>query len=258
MELKLKKPIVFFDLETTGSDITHDRIVEISILKVYPDGTEERKTRRLNPTIPIPLESSLIHGVYDKDVKDEPTFKKIGKSLAKLFEGCDIGGYNSNKFDVPLLMEEFIRADINIDLSQSRFVDVQVIYHKMEGRSLSDAYRYFCGKELENAHTADADTSATYEIMKSMLDKYDGNENIVNDIDKLSEFSTREKFLDFAGKIASDEDGEPIINFGQYKGVKVEDVLRTNLGYIDWIIHGNFPNYTKKVLKNIIEAIGVK
>ena len=199
MQLNLKNPIVFFDLETTGINIVKDRIVEISFVKVHPNGKEESKTRRINPEMPIPPESTAIHGITDEDVKDCPTFKEIAKSLAAQIEGCDLAGYNSNRFDIPLLAEEFLRAGVDIDLNKRKFVDVQTIFHKMEQRTLSAAYKFYCDKSLENAHTAEADTMATYEILKAQLDRYP--DDLQNDIDFLSKYSSFTNNVDFAGRM---------------------------------------------------------
>lgn len=248
MELILKKPIVFFDLETTGIDIVNDRIVEISLLKIFPDGTEETKTMRINPEMPIPPQSTLIHGISDEDVKDEPTFNTVAKEIAKFIEGCDLGGYNSNKFDIPLLAEEFIRVGIDFDLKKHRFVDVQVIFHKMEQRTLSAAYKFYCRKELDGAHSAEADTKATYEILKAQIDLY---KDLVNDVDELSKFSSHNKNADFAGRIVYNDKGEEVFNFGKYKGQTVESVLEKDQGYFGWMLNSNFPAYTKKVLTAI-------
>ena len=248
MKLNLSNPLVFFDLETTGVNIVSDRIVEISYLKVMPNGDEESKTRRINPEMPIPPESTAIHGISDEDVKDAPTFKAIAKSLAVQIEGCDLAGYNSNRFDIPLLAEEFLRADVDIDLMKRKFVDVQTIFHKKEQRTLSAAYKFYCQKDLENAHSAEADTKATYEILKSQLDHYD---DLVNDVDFLSEYSCFGNNVDFAGRVVYNEQKQEVINFGKYKGRLVEDVLKTDPGYYGWIIQGDFPLYTKKVFTNI-------
>ncbi|RZT96689.1 DNA polymerase-3 subunit epsilon [Ancylomarina subtilis] len=248
MNLNLKNPIAFFDLETTGINVSKDRIVEIAIVKVSPNGNEETKTYRVNPGIPIPKEASAIHGIYDEDVKDEPTFKEIGKIIAKYIEGCDLAGYNSNRFDIPLLAEEFLRADIDIDMRKRKFVDVQTIFHKMEQRTLTAAYKFYCGKDLEGAHGAEADTIATYEVLKSQLDKY---ENLENDIDYLSKFSTQNKNADFAGMIVFDKKGVETFNFGKNKGKAVEEVLKEQPGYYGWIMNNDFPLYTKKVLTEI-------
>lgn len=229
MQLNLKNPIVFFDLETTGINIVKDRIVEISFVKVHPNGKEESKTRRINPEMPIPPESTAIHGITDEDVKDCPTFKEIAKSLAAQIEGCDLAGYNSNRFDIPLLAEEFLRAGVDIDLNKRKFVDVQTIFHKMEQRTLSAAYKFYCDKSLENAHTAEADTMATYEILKAQLDRYP--DDLQNDIDFLSKYSSFTNNVDFAGRMIYNEEGKEVINFGKYKGKLVEEVLKTDPGY---------------------------
>jgi len=210
MDLNLKKPLVFFDLETTGTDIVNDRIVEISMLKIFPNGDQEGKTMKINPEVPINPKSIEIHGITDEDVKDSPTFAEVGKDIEKFIEGCDLAGFNSNRFDLPLLVEEFLRAGIDYDPKKQRFVDVQVIFHKMERRTLSAAYRFYCNKELTNAHSAEADTVATYEILKGQLDKY---EDLENDVQKLSEFSSHNKNVDFAGRIVYDEEGNEVFNF---------------------------------------------
>ena len=248
MKLNNRNPIVFFDLETTGTDICKDRIVEISMIKVMPDGSEIVKNRRINPTIPIPKEASDIHHIYDEDVKDCPTFKEIAKSLVAFIEGCDFAGFNSNKFDVPLLAEEFIRAGVDMDLKKRKFIDVQTIFHKMEQRTLVAAYQFYCGKSLENAHSALADTRATYEVLKAQLDRY---KELENDVDFLADYTSRNNNVDFAGRMVYDEHGEPCFNFGKYKGRKVAEVLINDPGYYGWMIKGEFPEYTKKVLTNI-------
>lgn len=249
MELNLKNPLIFFDLETTGIDIVHDRIVEISFIKVYPGGKEECKTRRINPEIPIPPESTAVHGITDEDVKDCPTFRAIAKSLAAQIEGCDLAGFNSNRFDIPLLVEEFLRAGVDVDLSNRKFVDVQTIFHKMEQRTLSAAYKFYCNKSLENAHAAEADTRATYEILKAQLDRYP--DVLQNDIKFLSEYSCFTKNVDFAGRVVYDENGKEVINFGKYKGRPVENVLQNDPSYYDWIMNGDFPLNTKRVFTEI-------
>jgi DNA polymerase-3 subunit epsilon len=254
MELQLRNPIVFFDLETTGINIASDRIVEISWLKILPSGQETRFTQRINPTIPIDPKAIEIHGITDEDVKDKPTFKDIARTLANELEGCDLAGYNSNKFDIPLLAEEFLRADVDFDMSKRKFIDVQVIFHKMEQRTLSAAYKFYCDKNLEDAHSAEADTLATYEILKSQLDRY---ENLENDIDFLSGFSRQNRNVDFAGRIILDDKDVEVFNFGKYKGEPVEDVLNKDPGYFGWILKGDFPLYTKNVLTNIkLRAFG--
>jgi DNA polymerase-3 subunit epsilon len=222
--------------------------VEISYLKVFPNGNEESKTRRINPEMPIPPQSSAIHGIYDDDIKDAPTFKSIAKSLAAQIEGCDLAGYNSNRFDIPLLAEEFLRADVDIDFTKRKFVDVQNIFHKKEQRTLSAAYKFYCDRDLENAHTAEADTNATYEILQSQLDRYP---DLVNDVSFLSEFSTLSDNVDFAGRVVYNDKKQEIINFGKYKGRLVEEVLREDSGYYGWILQGDFPLHTKKVFTNI-------
>ena len=261
MLLQLKKPIVFLDLETTGVNVATDRIVEIAFIRINVDGSEDEKLLRINPGVPIPEETSEIHGIYDEDVKNEPTFKEVAKILAKFIEGCDLAGFNSNRFDIPLLAEEFIRADIDIELKKHKFIDVQAIFHKMEKRSLVAAYKFYCGKELVNAHSAMADTKATYEVLKAQLDRYLGAEiedkkgnktvPIVNDIEKLSEFSSLTRNVDFAGRIVYDENGVEIFNFGKNKGVSVEKVLQTQPGYYGWMMNSEFPLYTKKVLTRL-------
>lgn len=248
MKLKLKNPIVFFDLETTGINVAGDRIVEISYLKIYPNGTEESKTYKVNPTVPIPPNTTEIHGISDEDVKDAPKFNEIAKEIAKVLEGSDIAGYNSNKFDIPLLAEEMLRAEVDIDLKKRKFIDVQVIFLKKEPRTLSAAYKFFCNKNLDNAHSAEADTFATYEILQAQLDKYT---DLENDIDKLSEFSSHNKNADFLGRIIYDEEGEEVFNFGKYKGQKVVSVFKKDPAYYGWMMNNDFPLYTKKVLTNI-------
>lgn len=248
MKLNLKNPIVFFDLETTGINVASDRIVEISYLKVFPDGKEESKTYRVNPTIPIPKQASDIHGILDEDVKDKPTFAELAKSIAKDMEGCDLGGYNSNKFDIPLLAEEMIRAEVEVDFKKRKFIDVQVIFLKKEPRTLGAAYQFFCNKKLTDAHSAEADTRATYEILQAQLDRYS---DLENDIDKLSDFSSHNKNADFAGRIIYNENGEECFNFGKYKGKKVVDVFEKDPGYYGWMINNDFPLYTKNLLTKI-------
>lgn len=249
MELNLKNPLVFFDLETTGIDIVHDRIVEISFLKVYPDGSKDCKTRRINPEIPIPPEATSIHGISDDDVKDCPTFRMVAKSLAAQIEGCDLAGYNSNRFDIPLLAEEFLRAGVNIDLCRRKFIDVQTIFHKMEQRTLSAAYKFYCGKILEDAHTAEADTIAAYEVLKAQLDRYP--DVLQNDVEFLSKYSSFTKNVDFAGRVIYNDEGKEVINFGKHKGKTVEEVLRKEPSYYDWIMKGDFSLNTKKVFTEI-------
>lgn len=249
MELNLKNPIIFFDLETTGLNITADKIVELSYIKVYPNGHEESKTLRLNPGIPIPPQSTAVHHITDEDVKDAPTFKMVAKDLARTFEGCDIAGFNSNRFDVPLLQEEFLNAGVDIDLTRHRFIDVQTIFHKMEQRNLSAAYKFYCGKSLDDAHSANADTRATYEVLKAQLDRYP---SLQNDVQFLSEFSSQNKNADLAGRIIYNDKHEEVFNFGKYKGQRVADVLKRDSGYYGWMMHGDFPQNTKNVLSRIM------
>ncbi|MDR2129935.1 MAG: 3'-5' exonuclease [Odoribacteraceae bacterium] len=248
MELALTTPIIFFDLETTGVNIAKDRIVEISLLKVLPNGKEEQKTWRVNPGVPIPAQASAIHGIKDEDVKECPSFKAIAKELARFMEGCDLGGYNSNRFDIPLLAEEFLRAEVAFDMRKRRFVDVQTIFHKMEQRTLAAACRFYCDRELDNAHSAAADTLATYDVLKAQLDRYD---TLKNDITFLSKFSTQNENVDFAGLVIYNEAGEEIFNFGKHKGKPVARVFKEDSGYFAWILNGEFPLYTKKILTEI-------
>jgi DNA polymerase-3 subunit epsilon len=248
MQLNLKNPLVVFDLETTGVDVARDRIVEISTIKVMPDGTEEVKTRRINPTIPIPAEVTKIHGISNDDVKDCPTFKEIAKNLAKYIEGCDVAGYNSTKFDVPILVEEFLRANVEVDFRNRRMVDVQNIFHRMEQRTLIAAYKFYCQKELDNAHSAEADTRATYEVLQAQLDRYP---DLKNDVDYLSEFSSKTKNADYAGRIVFDENGNEVFNFGKHKGISVLTVLQREPSYYSWIMNGDFALDTKRVLTQI-------
>lgn len=255
MELKLQKPIVFFDLETTGVNAIHDRIVEISYIKVFPDGNEESKTLRINPERHIPEQSSAIHGIYDEDVKDCPTFKQVAKDIAAIFVNSDIAGFNSNYFDVPMLVEEMLRAGIDFDITKCRLIDVQNIYHKLEQRTLSAAYKFYCGKNLEDAHSAQADTRATYEVLKAQLDKYPDKLN--NDVQFLSSFSKMNDNVDFAGRIIYNDKHIPVFNFGKYKGQSVEDVLARDPGYYGWMMQGDFPQNTKQVLTKLrLKAIG--
>lgn len=248
MQLNLKNPIIFFDLETTGINVNSDRIVEICVLKVSPDGSEEATTWLVNPERPIPAETTAIHGISDEDVKDKPTFKEIAKSLVKIIEGCDMAGFNSNRFDVPLLAEEFLRADVDIDMKKRKFIDVQTIFHKNEPRTLTAAYKFFCNQDLTNAHSAEADVRATYEVLKAQLDKYD---NIENDMGMLAEFSTFTNNADYSGRIIFDKDDQEIFNFGKYKGKRVVDVFAADSGYYGWMMKGDFPLYTKKVITEI-------
>lgn len=248
MELKLHKSICFFDLETTGINISKDRIVEISILKVNPNQSQESKTWRINPQMPIPEESSLIHGIYDKDVTNAPTFKEVAPQILEMIKDSDLAGYNSNRFDIPLLAEELLRNDFEFDLKKHRPIDVQVIFHKMEQRTLSAAYKFYCNKNLDNAHSASADTLATYEVLKSQIEKYD---EVENDIKFLHEFTTQNKNADLAGFIGIDKDNDEVFNFGKYRGKKLKDIFKTDLGYYSWLMNADFPLYSKKIFTRV-------
>ena len=248
MELKLKRPIVFFDLETTGVDTARDRIVEISMIKIMPDGEQIIKTRRINPEMHIPEEATAVHGITDDDVRECPRFAQVAKSLAQFLEGCDFGGFNSNRFDLPVLVEEFLRAGVDVNFKRRRFVDVQNIFHKMEQRTLVAAYKFYCGKDLTDAHSAQADTMATYEVLKAQLDRYP---ELQNDIDALAEFSSRGETADYAGRIGYDDKGVEVFTFGKYRGRSVERVFEEDPSYYSWIMNGDFPLYTKKVITEI-------
>ncbi|HET8838338.1 MAG TPA: 3'-5' exonuclease [Flavobacteriaceae bacterium] len=248
MELKLTRPICFFDLETTGINIAKDRIVEIAILKVFPNGNKESHTWRVNPEMKIPEEVIKIHGISDEAVANEPTFKELSSRIHQFIKGCDLAGYNSNRFDIPLLAEEFLRAEIDFDIKSVMSIDVQTIFHKMEKRTLEAAYKFYCNKDLIGAHGAEADTNATFEVLKSQLDRYP---ELENDIKKLSEFSAQKRFADFAGFIAYDKKGFEIFAFGKHKGKLVEMVFDLEPGYFGWILNADFPLYTKKVLMAI-------
>jgi len=256
LELKLKRPIVFLDLETTGLNVSSDRIVEISFLKISPNGKEQWMTARVNPEMPIPPKVTAIHGISDADVADAPTFREISKNLAAFLDGCDLAGFNAIKFDIPVLAEEFLRINNDFNFRKRRYVDVQVIFHKKEQRTLAAAYQFYCKKELKNAHSADADTLATYEVLKSQLDI---NTDLENDIEKLADFSSFNNNADFAGRIIMDENGVEIFNFGKHKGKPVEAVFHEEPSYYAWMMNGDFPLYTKKVLTEIkLRAFGSK
>ncbi|HHX31225.1 MAG TPA: 3'-5' exonuclease [Bacteroidales bacterium] len=249
MDLNLSNPLVFFDLETTGINITRDRIVEISILKIHPNGKEEKKTRRINPEMPIPPESTAIHGITDDDVKDCPTFKQVAKSFADFLEGCDMAGFNSSRFDVPLLTEEFLRAGVDFDASKRKFIDVQIIFHRKEQRTLEAAYAFYCNKKLDNAHSAEADVLATYEVLKSQLDRYSDLENDVNFLSK--EYSSFNNNVDLAGRIILNDKGVEVFNFGKHKGKSVTEIFKKEPSYYSWMMDGDFPLNTKQVLTKI-------
>lgn len=249
MKLNLKRPIIFFDLETTGLDIAKDRIVELCYIRVEPNGNEEARSMRINPKMHIPEVASSVHGITDDDVKDCPTFADVAPQLAATFEGCDLAGFNSNRFDLPLLAEEFMKAGVNIDLSHVQAIDVQNIYHKLEKRTLAAAYKFYCGRDLENAHSALADTQATYEVLQAQLDHYPND--LQNDVDFLAEFSRMNRNIDFAGRFVYDESGKELINFGKYKGKAIKDVLSRDPGYYSWIMQGDFTLNTKQVLTKL-------
>lgn len=248
MNLKLKRPIVFFDLETTGVDTATDRIVEISLVKIGVDGSKSVKTRRINPEMHIPKEATEVHGITDEDVKDEPTFRQIAKSLAQYIEGCDFGGFNSNRFDLPMLVEEFMRAGVDVDFRKRKFIDVQNIFHRKEQRTLVAAYKFYCDKDLANAHSAEADTLATYEVLEAQIERYP---DIGDTVEQLSEFSSKGEIVDFAGRLALNDKGEEIFTFGKYRGQSVEEVFRKEPSYYRWMMDGDFPQYTKKVITEI-------
>ncbi len=248
MNLNLTRPLVVFDLETTGINIQRDRIVEISMLKAFPNGDEELRTYRINPTIPIPREASEVHGIYDKDVADKPTFKELAKEIESYLHLCDFGGFNSNKFDFPLLVEEFYRAEIEIDIDNRKFIDVQRIFHTMEPRNLSAAYKFYCDKTLENAHSAEADTVATWNILKAQLERYP---DLPADVKGLHEFSGQGNNVDLAGRFVYDKNKVPVFNFGKHRGKPVEWVLKQEPSYYNWMINGDFPQQTKRVLTRL-------
>ena len=248
MELNLSKPICFFDLETTGTNVASDRIVEISILKIFPNGNKESKTWLVNPEMPIPPEVVEVHGISNEKVANEPTFKQLSKEIYKMIKDSDLAGFNSDRFDIPLLAEEMLRADVDFDMKNMVSVDVQTIFHKMEKRTLGAAYKFYCDKELTDAHSAAADTEATYEVLKAQLERYP---ELENNMKKLSEFTTRKQSLDFAGFIGLNKQKEPIFTFGKHKGKTVEEVLAAEPGYFGWILNADFPLYTKKVLTQI-------
>jgi DNA polymerase-3 subunit epsilon len=261
MKLHLKRPLAFFDLEATGINIGADRIVEISVIKLHPDGSEEVKTWRINPEMPIPIESSLIHGIYDEHIKDEPTFKAVASLVAEFLDNSDLAGYNSNKFDIPMLMEEFLRVGVLFDLDNRHFVDVQNIFHQMEQRTLKAAYQFYCKKDIINAHSAEADTRATMEVLLAQIERYEnqewedkkGNKSIpvVNHVEGLHKFTNLNRPVDFAGRMAFNDNNEEVFNFGKHKGKRVEDVFNLEPSYYSWMMNGDFPLYTKRKLEQI-------
>ncbi len=248
MQLNLKRPLLFFDIESTGLNVATDRIVEISMVKVMPDGSRQVKTRRVNPTIPIPEAARAVHGISDDDVKDEPTFSQLAKSMLQFMEGCDIAGYNALNFDIPMLTEEFMRVGLDPKFRERNLVDVQVIFYKKEPRTLSGAYKFYCDKNLEDAHTAQADTMATLEVLEAQLDRYP---DIENDVAALAEYTKRNKMLDYAGRFILDDNDRPVFNFGKHKGKLVTDVLANEPSYYSWMMDGDFTQDTKNVLTKI-------
>ena len=249
MKLNLSRPIIFFDIEATGLNIASDRIVELCYIKVFPNGKEIVKTERFNPCKHISAEASAVNGIYDEDVKDCPTFKEVAHTLFQDFEGSDLAGYNSNHFDIPLLVEEFIRAGKNLDISKIRLVDVQTIFHKMERRDLTAAYKFYCQKDLTNAHTAEADTRATLEVLEAQLDRY--SDTLKNSVPFLSEFTTTNRNVDLAGRIVYNDQNVEVINFGKYRGKAVSEVLQRDPGYFAWIMQGDFTQNTKQTFMRI-------
>ncbi len=250
MKLNLTKPIIFFDLETTGLKISTDRIIELAAIKILPDGNKKTKTWLLNPTIPIPKEVSEIHGFTNENIKEKPTFKDKAIDIFGFFAGCDLGGYNSDKFDIPLLAEEFIRVDLDFNLDNRNTIDIQNIFHKLEKRTLTAAYKFYCNKNLDNAHSAMADTTATYEILLAQISKY---EEIENNIESLSKFSNlRGECADLAGFIKFNNDGDEVLSFGKYRNVSLKEIWEKNPGYFSWISNADFPMFTKKIIKNFV------
>ena len=248
MKLNLTKPLVFFDLETTGVQVGSDHIVEICLLKVAVDGRVSTYVQRVNPGMPIPPQSTEIHGITDEMVRDKPTFKELSAEIANFIGDSDLAGYNSNKFDIPLLVEEFLRVGINFDISNRKTIDVQNIFHKMEPRTLKAAYKFYCDKDLENAHSAEADTMATYEVLEAQIGRYP---DIGDTVEQLAEFSSNGTIVDFAGRIALDDKGREVFTFGKYKGRSVEEVFRAEPSYYTWMMEGSFPQYTKKIITEI-------
>lgn len=260
MPLNLKSPLAIFDLETTGTSIANDRIIELSFVKISTNGEKEVKTMRINPEMPIPYESSVIHGIYDEDVKDAPTFKSVAKNLGKWLEGCDLGGFNSIKFDVPILVEEFLRAEVDFEVTNRRMIDAQRIFHMMEKRTLSAAYKFYCNKELVGAHGAEADTMATLEVLEAQIKRYDGQDvtdnlgnkigKIENNMDTLHQL-TFNKLVDLAGRLGYNSQNEIVFNFGKHKGKPVTDVFKKEPSYYDWMMKAEFPLDTKRKLTEI-------
>ncbi len=256
MKLQLNKPLCFFDLETTGTDISKDRIVEIAVLKLHPDGTKETLELRVNPEMPIPPEVSAVHGITNEMVADTPTFKQQSQKVYGFIKGCDLAGFNSDRFDIPLLVEELLRAEIDFDFKSTKTIDVQTIFHKMEARTLTAALRFYCNQELTDAHSALADTQATHDVLLSQLERY---EELEPNVAFLNDFSTRRKTADFAGFVVYDKAGEMCFGFGKHKGKKVTEILEKEPGYFGWVLNADFPRYTKKVLTEIrLKAMNTK
>ena len=249
MRLKLERPLVFFDLETTGLNIASDRIVEISYYKVFPNGNAEGKTLRINPEMHIPEEASVVHGIYDEDVKDCPVFKEVADEIVSLLRDSDLAGYNSNHFDIPLLAEELLRAGATIDLKRKHMVDAFTIFTRNEPRNLTAAYKFYCGKNLEDAHSAQADTMATYEVLMAQLEHYPDLPDTVAGLADYTKGQTQ--VADFAGRIAYDQQGVEVFNFGKYKGMRVTDVFRRDPSYYAWLMGTDFPRYTKQIFTRI-------
>lgn len=252
--LQLKRPIVFFDLETTGTDPAKDRIIEIALVKLLPDGSKDKYVKRINPGIPIPPSSTEIHGISDDDVKDCPQFKHLAHGLYEWIRGCDFGGYNSSRFDLPLLAEEFLRAGIDVDFTDRHMIDVQQIFFKMESRSLSAAYAFYCDKQLENAHSAEADILATIEVLEAQLDKY---ADLSKEVKPLHDFTQQDQYVDYARRIVM-KDGHAVFNFGKNKGRKVEEVFNTEPQYYDWMMQADFALHTKQKISEILNRMKLK
>jgi DNA polymerase-3 subunit epsilon len=253
--LNLTRPVAFIDLETTGVNLSSDRIVEIAIIKVLPDAERQVKRKLINPEMPIPKQTTEIHGITDEMVKDAPTFKQAGNEIKQFLENCDLGGYNSNRFDIPMLMEEFLRAGMDVDLSTRRMIDVQHIFYTMEPRTLTAAYKFYCQKELVNAHSAENDVQATIDVLLSQLDRY---KNLGNSIDTILEVIGEEKIVDYARRFSFDDKGREVFNFGKFKGRPVADVLKSEPQYYDWMMKGDFPLHTKKKLTELFNRTLLK
>ena len=253
-KLNLKRPIVFFDLETTGTDNVKDRIVELAFVKLMPDGKVDRYVKRINPGMPIPAESTKFHGIVDEDVKNCPLFKQIAHELYEWMRGCDMGGYNSSKFDLPLLAEEFLRAGVNIDFTERHMIDVQQVFFKMESRSLSAAYAFYCQKDLSNAHSAEADIDATIEVLQAQLERYP---DLATDVPGLHKFSNTEEYVDYARRMVM-KDGAPVFNFGKHKGKKVEDIFTAEPQYYDWMMQSDFALHTKQKISEILNRMKLR